>query len=1261
MSHPVLTKLDAIRRRARQLWLLFGLSAVLAGVLVTTLVCILCDYLFRFSHPLTRLACTGLVLGMLAWSTWRFLLPSLWTPLSDLDVALRIQKRYPRLRETLSSSVEFLRQGEHDPGAGSVALRRAVIARATAELADVQPTDVLEPRSVWTALGIAGGMLGLALLLAGLNPGLTRIALTRLLVPWSTPSWPRVNHLEFVAPVSRVARGLPLEFRVQDAKGRLPREVTFYYQPREASAGPAQVAVMQPADKGIVFFRLEAATGAFAYRAQGGDDESLPWQEVTVVDPPEITSLQATVTPPAYTALPPSVSDPQIRALTGSRIRWTGASSKALRSVTFRAEGSPDLAAEIVDLPSGPRRGFEVEFDLARSGRYGWQLVDQEGFLGGDEQRYNLQALPDEPPTVVLEQPSTHLAVTAQAIVPLRLLARDDLALKNVVLHYDRPATPAPQKLEPEKSPADSGSQITHAEIALWSGPESLSSLARENPSAGPRSSLEQRIVHEWDLAQMQPPLAPGMELVFHVAASDYVPQVGQSPPRKLTIVTPEQLADRLAGRQAAILEELKRMAQIQTEARAQTKAAEIQWDTVGTFARADRDQLQAAELKQRQVQAGLSSGGPGVPSLIADLVAEVRNNRLDDPDIEQRMDALTQKLTALGLNALPTASSELARSLKLAEMNADDEPTSPGELPSLSDEDAPNRVPRLIEAPKTPRQQELSTGLQTAGNAQEKILSELQAMLDELAPWDDARRFRNEVRHLETAQKQLADETVKLVPETLTKTWDELTPEQQARLKQQAQKQNDLARKLGKTLADMDRARQDLPAKEVDLSQALQDAVTMARRQALENKMRNASGQLEKNQVGQAAAQQRHVADALRNLADQLAQRPERDLARLLKQLKETQTELNNVQEEQARLRKQMEAAARQPAPNPTAAEAQKRELQRLSRQQAQVQAEAERLSRQLQRLQANQADQAAKKAAQAMQGAGQDANQGSGKQAAQQAQQAERDLESAAKALDDRIRQVEAELAFEEALKMQDQLASVKERQDQLLSDTQRLEKLKQEQGERSAAQRTSVQDLATAQQLLEAEARELAQKLTPAQVFHLAMERAASEMQHAADLLKDDRTEKIAQTAQQNAARRLAQLLEALQPEPPDPNQKENNGQGGEGKPGNNQPPADLVSRLAQLKLLKLMQVEVNGRTLELETALGARAELTEDEQREYLRLGQEQGRLADLIRDLAEAQGPEPEPDPDLMTEPARGPRPSTDDIAPNHAPGEGQIP
>ncbi len=84
-----------------------------------------------------------------------------------------------------------------------------------------------------------------------------------------------------------------------------------------------------------------------------------------------------------------------------------------------------------------------------------------------------------------------------------------------------------------------------------------------------------------------------------------------------------------------------------------------------------------------------------------------------------------------------------------------------------------------------------------------------------------------------------------------------------------------------------------------------------------------------------------------------------------------------------------------------------------------------------------------------------------------------------------------------------------------------------------------------------------------------------------------------------------------------------------QGGE---QGSQPPGDGIPSLAQLKLLKLMQEDVNERTKALQEAFQRKGNLSPEQLQEYSQLSEEQTQLADMVLNLSKPSDKPPEDDP-----------------------------
>jgi hypothetical protein len=825
---------------------------------------------------------------------------------------------------------------------------------------------------------------------------------------------------------------------------------------------------------------------------------------------------------------------------------------------------------------------------------YWLEVTDAEGLLGGEDRRWNLRAVPDTPPTVLLEQPAANTFVTADAAVPLAGLVKDDLAIRAIDVRFTRSDSADTEKRE--TAPIHRGPNVAVA---------SSSGVAEAGPGSGETRPVE----FAWDLVQLRG-LKPGAWIDFELTADDYKPQSAQSATRRLTIISVNELEERIASRQAFVLGQLAEVLRTQREARAPVKSLEIGWTGTGRLAADEVDQLQAAELKQRQVSRLLADPQEGVAAQIAGLLHELRSNRIDNPEVVGRMNELLAAVRQISGEQLPPIQTRLIDALKTARETLRGAADAEG--------DAATAIPG-----------ELLSAVQTAGSQQDEVISRLESLVGDFSQWDSYRRFSRELGHLRQSQEELRQDTERTRLDALARDATDMDGDQRVALRRLAERQTELGRQFDKVQTRMDQMRAELGTGD-PAAETLADALDVARRTAVGGQMRETGRRIEDNQLGDAAQNQQAILRNLQELLDTLANRRVHELENRASQL---QSSLEELKELRAK-RHELQAKAEQAAGVADAAQRQ-RELQRLQTAASELAEPVKRLSRRLERLLAEQAAQSLVGAAASLDQAAAAAAQADAAQALTAAREADPLLEQAERQLEETRRTAEQELLHEQLERLEQGIAGLAGRQQAALNTTVELEALRQQQKDGwTRAQLSSLGTLAREQRAVGTESASLAEKLAAAPAFALGLRGALREMDRAARGLERQDTGPATQQAEHGALVRLQQMQDALKrdaPAPPD-------GQKPQNPPdqGNQPPPSDATGRLAELKLLKLMQQEVNRRTGELEAMRLRAGTLTEDQLVALGQLAEEQGRLAELIGELSgqggEAGGsPEPKPD------------------------------
>ncbi|MGA2799263.1 MAG: hypothetical protein ABSE63_16910 [Thermoguttaceae bacterium] len=417
MPHPIVDKLAGLRRRVRLLVIIRGLSAILSTALGAAIFLGLTDYVLRFQDRGLRMMVSLALLGALGWACYRFFYQPAVVRFRDADLAIKLQRRFPGLDDRLLSAVEFIAQAEDDPTAGSPGLRRSVIARTTAETADINFNQAVSPRPVVHAVLLSTIICSAAALLAMLDPAASRTALARLINPLGNAAWPKKNHLVIRNPVERVGRGRALEIEAVDsAAAPLPADVYIHYRFAGADGALTEEAVLMHQVGKTAVARRENVARPFSYRVEGGDDRSMPWLPVEVVEPPAVESLSIRLIPPSYTGWPPEKAENNIRALAGTRLEIDAKAAKLLQSAVLCLEDGREFPGRLS--PDGLRIAFnDAGLVVEKSGSYWFRLTDREGLAGGQDDRWEIVALADSPPSVTIEQSAANLYV---AVLPKR-------------------------------------------------------------------------------------------------------------------------------------------------------------------------------------------------------------------------------------------------------------------------------------------------------------------------------------------------------------------------------------------------------------------------------------------------------------------------------------------------------------------------------------------------------------------------------------------------------------------------------------------------------------------------------------------------------------------------------------------------------------------------------------------------------------------------------------------------------------------------
>lgn len=1231
MPHSIRAQFEQLHRKIHQLIWLNGLCRGLALFLILAFVMISFDWALNITDPVIRLI-LGLAAGSyVAWTLWQNLVIPLKTPLTDFDLALKIERQHPALKDSFSSSVQFDNQ-KTAQFSGSSQLRQAVIEDAYRQASRINFLELIDTHPIRKIMITAALLCLTVASISILHPHRVTLGIHRLILPFSAPDWPQTVELQLLdenlVPIEtgpqnpyQVVEGQALRFFVENRKGSPPEDLRIEYQsapkqqvPGKLHSEPLRIVSVPDQtteNRDLGTGSLSITSKTLRLRVVGGDDHSMPWLTVVSVPPTTLALQEVTLTPPAYSQLPAKTLPAGIgnfKALLGTRVDIKASSNKLLKSAELRVKNQEPVSLKL----AANRKQFSAQFLITEPGTYSYwfDLENEQGFRPPSPEHYEITGIADSVPEVFLENPATDLQVTQSAQIPLTVLIHDDFKIASALIRYQK------------STKAESLSRALRTDRENQSFPLPLN----------PQASNEQLIINEnWDLSELS--VAEGDRIIFRAEAGDLYQRpsqsttesqtaesrVGTSISRVLTIVSPQYKANELANRHAHLLEELTRVLKDQRLLHTEIKDVQYQLERVGTARSEEIDTIKQVEMDQKRVASQLYSPRTGLEQRAKELVNEIEWNHIDDPAMTQRLAELDTELAQLNRNVFPQIQEQITQARKKLQSQVD---STPAQEKTANDSNQPElkvnsaktesnaarpRANKHNTDIKFPSDKGALESLNIAENGQQRVINKLDSVLKSLSQWQKTRDLVSELEEQIEQQSQIQSQTEKLAKKTITKSFGNLKLQEQADLEKLASRQEQQADhfKEFRNLLDSLNSQSDAATREEQLKR--QDAIDFLRKKSIPEEMRQTAARLKQNQVGQALQEQQQIQQSMEMLKDLFENQSPNSTDQLLKKLKQSEQELSLLKQEQQDVLKKLQTAT-----NTTNQEELKEQLEKLVKQEQKLQQKLKQFEQQLERLSLQQAAQSVARARNRLSKINQSLQQGNLQEAQKEIRESLDDLEQAQRELASRRKAAEESLAFEEFAKLESEIKSLIERQDAVIQETMRLERERLTRGRWSRGQLKSLKQLFETEQDLEQEVQSLAQKLAAAPVFVLAIEKVVDQLAITVNRLDQRLTDQETLTAEQTAKSKLTELLHVLDEKPPLNDEQSEQNQSA------SQP--DQISLVTQLKLLKLLQEDILNRTRNFNNSLSQQKKLTPEQNQQRKNLSKEQADLAELSSEL-----------------------------------------
>jgi hypothetical protein len=279
----------------------------------------------------------------------------------------------------------------------------------------------------------------------------------------------------------------------------------------------------EPGHRDLFSLNIAKVEEPFSYTIKLNDGSSDSFR-IKTVPRPNVTSIDCVQVYPAYTGLAPiKRTVGNLALLAGSRLQIHAVANSKIVKAGLKLIGiDKELPLKIGGSNSDDLTG-EFEIPAANLTGFSIQLTNEAGISSGDGTQYQIDLIPDRPPTIQLTYPERLQELyTLKAKPTIAFSASDDYGLFQITLCYrvvqdasdvtgDTSSTPAPPPTRIEMD------------------------LGGEHPLTSQRRYV-------WDLAAVKPPLTEGTTVEYWMEARDgnnvTGPGIGESEHHTIKVVS---------------------------------------------------------------------------------------------------------------------------------------------------------------------------------------------------------------------------------------------------------------------------------------------------------------------------------------------------------------------------------------------------------------------------------------------------------------------------------------------------------------------------------------------------------------------------------------------------------------------------------------------------------------------------------------------------------------------------------------------------
>lgn len=449
----LISRLNSLRAYYTKTRLFYGLLFTISVISSYLLFSFILSTLSGFILPVfVRVGLLGIFLLTLSIAfSYFFLRPLFFKPTLE-DLAIKIEDKFPQLKNHLIASLQLYDKLKENPLGYSTDMIEAVIEQAHKISSDLDFKKIVDKNPLKKIVKVTTGTIVIFVLTFLLFPTNFNFSLYLFSHPLTKLEPLQKFHFVISPGNAELAKFSDVSIKIK-ALGEAPNQIKFFWKNEGGSWNEEQLQVSgrksqeekikrlgtsfsQESDSGGKEFEysFKEIKRSFYYYAQAEDVKSDEYK-ITVVDKPRIIGLKLTFDYPSYTGLQNVVideNDGNINCVMGTKVQIEAKANKELSQAQIVFYDSLVLPKEM-KIDKNKATG---EILVKKDDAYHIEVEDKSGYKNQDPIEYKITAVPDEYPSVEIIGPGEDRDLTERMEQDLLIRIKDDYGFSSLRLVY---------------------------------------------------------------------------------------------------------------------------------------------------------------------------------------------------------------------------------------------------------------------------------------------------------------------------------------------------------------------------------------------------------------------------------------------------------------------------------------------------------------------------------------------------------------------------------------------------------------------------------------------------------------------------------------------------------------------------------------------------------------------------------------------------------------------------------------------------------